>query len=408
MFLKKLVQAAGCCACLMLAGCWDRVEIDQRGFVVGIAIDESEERNTRYLGTYQFVVPGGLKMSSPSGSSSYDTQAYMNLGTTESSMSALSAKMASETSRSPYFEHLKLIIVSDSLARKPEEFSSIMDYFLRNSEMRRGIKVLIADGSALSVLSTKPKSERIPASYIESIVNNNRKTTYMLPETAIGQIHEYLMRKESYVVQRIANTQKQGVSVSGCAIFDGNSNRMVGQLNGQETQGLNMIKGQIKGGVLEAAEGVNRVDFLIERGKRTIRYEKSGNRFIFHINIQLEGVLDKSPNSINFMKKPTIVETEEILERKMQAICYETIHKLQQTYRKDVLGLGMYLYENHYKVWKPIAANWDNGENLFSQADIQVHTNVILRRIGNINKSHSHENKMDEANKNKTNNDDGE
>jgi len=394
MRLKPLLQCVACCACLLLAGCWDRVEIDQRGFVVGVGIDESTDKE-RYLGTYQFVVPGGLKQSSANSSASTNTQAYFNLSTTGSSMSALSAKMASQTSRSPYFEHLKLIIVSESLAHKPEEFSSLMDYFLRNSEMRRGVKVLVAEGKAVDALSVTPKNERMPAAYIESIVNNNRKTTYMLPETAIGQIHEYLMRKESYVIQRIAASRNGLVSVSGCAVFDGKTNRMVGELTGEETQGLNLLKGQVKGGVLEAGEGVERVDFLIERSKRTIRIDNTGDRLTFHIHVQLEGVIDKSPNSINFTQKPAVVEVEEVLEKRMQDICYATIRKLQLTYRKDVLDLGMYLYENHYKLWKTLAGNWEQGKDLFSQVNIQVHTNAIVRRTGNINQSHSHENRAD-------------
>ncbi|UJF35033.1 spore germination protein [Paenibacillus hexagrammi] len=51
------------------------------------------------------------------------------------------------------------------------------------------------------------------------------------------------------------------------------------------------------------------------------------------------------------------------------------------------MGLGAFLYENHYGLWKKIENNWDKGENIFSKSQINVHATVLIRRIGNINQS---------------------
>ncbi|MGO4271150.1 Ger(x)C family spore germination C-terminal domain-containing protein, partial [Paenibacillus sp. TAF58] len=47
-------------------------------------------------------------------------------------------------------------------------------------------------------------------------------------------------------------------------------------------------------------------------------------------------------------------------------------------------GLGAFLYENHYKLWKPIANDWEHGLSIFTQSEIDVQVDVIIRRIGNI------------------------
>ncbi len=60
--LKRLCLLPAVLVVIPLAGCWDRVEIEDRGFVVGAALDlpdEGTEENKIKL-TNQFVVPSGL------------------------------------------------------------------------------------------------------------------------------------------------------------------------------------------------------------------------------------------------------------------------------------------------------------------------------------------------------------
>lgn len=36
-----------CCLCLLLAGCWDEVNIEERGFVIGLALDLADEQSRK-------------------------------------------------------------------------------------------------------------------------------------------------------------------------------------------------------------------------------------------------------------------------------------------------------------------------------------------------------------------------
>ncbi|NEW05153.1 Ger(x)C family spore germination protein [Paenibacillus sp. SYP-B3998] len=376
----------------LTTGCWDRVEIDQRGFVVGIAIDQPEAADAKhnYLGTFQFVVPGGLKQStrgSGGGGGGASGKAYFNLSTTENSMPALSGRMSSKTSRSPYFEHLKMILISDKLAKSKSNFADLLDYYLRNSEMRRGVQILITEGKAADVLNIQANNETMPIDYITSIAKNNRKTNFMIPQSRIGDVHENLVKHESFAIQKV-KIEDQGISLSGCAIFAGDTKRMVGFLSGAETQGLNFITNQMKGGIVESKIDENTVDFLLERSERKITMQLLGpNRFKFVIQILAEGNLDKSIANIDPSKEQALKRIEKSITEMIEKNAYKAIKKLQQTYKKDALGLGPYLYQNHYKLWKPVENNWDSGDNLFSQVIIEVHAESIIRRIGNINET---------------------
>ncbi|WP_261305671.1 Ger(x)C family spore germination protein [Paenibacillus andongensis] len=389
MLLKKSIcWPSLLCIIFFLTGCWDRIEIDQRGFVVGVAIDYTNNSKHKFKGTYQIVVPSGLKQSSQGQSGSGSSgKAYFNLSSTENSMPALSARLAARTSRSPYFEHLKIIIVSSEVAKDDKVFADVLDYFLRNSEMRRGVQILIADGKASDILDIPTFNEPTPIDYITSIARNDRKSNFMLPESRIGDVHEYLVKHESFPIQNV-KLEEKGVSMTGSAIFDGQTKEMVGFLTGAETQGLNFVTDHIKGGIIEATFKDHTFDFRVERTKSKITMQQlSPTKFKFNIKLAAEGVLEKSIAGYDPSDSEAIKYLEKSLEDVVQGNTLKVIKKLQQTYKKDALGLGAYLYENHYKVWKPIAADWEQGLSIFTQSEINVQAEVIIRRIGNIYKT---------------------
>ncbi|MEW9701555.1 Ger(x)C family spore germination protein [Paenibacillus sp. SI8] len=372
----------------LLTSCWDRVEIDQRGFVVGVAIDQAEpnDKNHKYTGTYQIVIPGGIKQSNRGASGGSSGKAYFNITTTENSMPALSAKMSSKTSRSPYFEHLKMIVISQELAKKNSNFADLLDYFLRNNEMRRGVQVLISGEKASKIFEIKSNNESMPIDYLSSIAKNNRRTNFMLPQTRIGDVHEKLVQNQSFAIQTV-NIEKgdDGVSLAGSAIFAGNSKKFVGLLNGKETEGLNFMTNQINGGIIEAKIDDSVVVFLIERSKRSISLaSQDPGHFKFLIRIDAQGTLDKSVAGEDPSEAKTIQSLEASIKQVIEGNALLAVQKLQQTYKKDAIGLGAFLYQNHYKIWKSVEKNWENGLNLFTQAEINVQAKVTIHRIGNI------------------------
>ncbi|HEY4392360.1 MAG TPA: Ger(x)C family spore germination protein, partial [Paenibacillus sp.] len=88
MIRRVVVSLVMGCTLFCTTGCWDRVEIDERGFVVGVGIDIPDEQEQGaaeegngfaerdYLVTYQLVVPSRLKRAGSSGSSD---QSYFNI-----------------------------------------------------------------------------------------------------------------------------------------------------------------------------------------------------------------------------------------------------------------------------------------------------------------------------------------
>jgi len=387
---------------ILASGCWDRIEIDERGFVIGIAIDalkkqpvgnEQEDssdphKREKFVVTYQMVIPSGLKQSGASGSGGSD-KAYFNLTLEGDTLASLAAKLASKTSRAPFFEHLQVVLISEDVARQPGAFADVIDFFLRDSEMRRSLKIMVAKGNAKDVLDVKPMNENLPVRFIVSAAENMKKSARMLAESRLGEVHENLLNRESYLIQVISATEdRTDISIIGSALFDGRTNRLIGFIGGEDTAGVNFITGTVKGGVVNAKLDHHLIGYTIGSAKRTIHADvRNPEQIIFHIHIKTKGTIEQSFEQLDLMKEEAISMLEKKVAQDIQRITHHTIDELQQKYGRDVLELGVYLYQSHYRTWEKVDDDWELGKQFFRKAKIEITVDSEVQRTGSVLKS---------------------
>lgn len=381
---------------LTLTGCWDRVEIEERGFVIGVGVDlpeETDEENANtFILTQQLVVPGALAGGSSNlGGGGTSGDAYLNITSTGKSMFGIIRETSAMTSRTPFYDHNSLIIVSEELGRT-KYFSSILDHFLRYPEMRRGMKVMISEGKAEEVLRVEPKNERLPALYIDSISINNFKNARMLPVSRIGDIHAQLLKDESFTVQRILKEENE-VKIAGNAVIKGKTNTFVGFLNEDETMGLNFLTGDIQGGIIEFDFRKGQITFDIKKNKTKVVADVSKeNEIEFTITVESDGNIAEAFNTfIDEYDAEMLSQIEKAAAQEIEHYTKLTINKLQNDYKADVIGLGAHLKQNHPDVWANVKDDWEEGEELFSKVKINTIVKVKMKLPGTLLKSNERE-----------------
>jgi spore germination protein len=387
---------------IMTTGCWDRVEIEERGFVVGVAVDspknvkgkehqvkESGEKTKapRYSVTYQFVVPGELKQGGgKSGGGEGGGKGYFNITSEGNTIYGISRQIATRTSRSPYFEHIKVIIVSESIA-KTGKLGEILDFFLRDPDMRRSAKLMIANGKASKNFDIQPKSEKLPVVYIESIAKNIRKSARMLPYVKIGDVQSDLLHGYSFALPRIT-AEKSDVKVAGASVFHGADNKMVGDLGEMETMGLNFLHGEFKEGVIKTPLAKGVFNYEIKEARRKIHADISNKEHIhFTIDINTEGDIGESLAAKDYLDQKVLSQSEKKVEKAIKSLSQKAVNKLHNQFKVDAIGVGRYLKENQPKFWKQVEKDWDSGKNYFAQSTIELNVKVHVRGIGSISKT---------------------
>ncbi|WP_010529585.1 Ger(x)C family spore germination protein [Lentibacillus jeotgali] len=370
-----------------MTGCWDSVEIEQRGFVLGIAVDVPKEgtgnENAATM-TNQLVVPSAL--GGPTQSSG-DQKAFANLSATGNSMFAVLRELSTQTSRSPYLPHLQAMVVSSELAEKPHMFASIMDLFLRDHEMRRSVSIIISEGEAKEMLEVTTENEKIPVMHIQSTLENSYKNAGVIKPVRIGEVHSYLLKQDSYVLPRMV---KRGDKLDheGAAVFQGYSNRMIGTLGSQETKGYNLITGRTAGGSLKAEVEDQPVTVEMMSLNSSIRITNiAAERVDVSVNAQVEGQISETFGTQNVTSEENVKELEKSMESKMKKLMNQTIEKVQKELQADVLGIEEELRRHHYNHWEKIKNDWDHGQNIFAESTINVTAQVNIDAPGAADKT---------------------
>ncbi|MGN8648010.1 Ger(x)C family spore germination protein [Gracilibacillus sp. HCP3S3_G5_1] len=381
--MKRVLTIISCSIVLLLTGCWDELPIDDRGFVIGSALDMAEEQKE---GTYnitltsQFVIPGNLPNPNQTGGG--EQTAFTNLSATGQSSFQISREMLSLTNLIPNYEHLKILIVSHEIASQPDVFSSVLDGFIRDHEMRRGIKVMISEGSAKEILEIKPKTDELPSRIIDTIMENNIKSLELIEPVPVGRLHQYLLNKESYVLPLIS-LSGDNIRYNGVAVFDGLTDHQVGALSGDDVKGFRLIEGDIKNGIIPFYIDGELMIYEINNAKSSININTNNPANIkISIAIDTEGAIAEMFGSKSLLDQAYMKKIEKNINEKMEQIVLNTVEKAQQELEVDFLGFSNILKQRHYNVWKKIENDWEQGEKLFSQSTVEVTANAAVRNIG--------------------------
>lgn len=118
--------------------------------------------------TFQMIVPNAF---SPEGGQSV---AFKNFTIDKGSIFEQIRETSTRSSRSLFFQHLKIMLVSEELLKTPHQLTKLIDLLLRDDESRRNIKVIITKGRSKKYLAMKPPIEKVPSLYIEELSKNSK------------------------------------------------------------------------------------------------------------------------------------------------------------------------------------------------------------------------------------------
>lgn len=373
------------CCCISIfftAGCWDRIDIEDTGLVVGIGVDDHEHSTNGRVTpafTLQFVVSKVLAAGAQGGGGTQE-KPFRNLTVDERSLFKGGRTAATVTSRSPNYAHLKVLIVGKEAAQSIN-LLQLLNFFLRDHEMRRTVHILISEEKASEILDIKGVQDPIPAIKISKITENmETKTAQMPPKLALGDFSEKMSANSSVMVQKIQKS-KDEVQIIGAAVINGKTKKMIGELDRDETFGLNCIAGEATAGAVPAVdeETDEIITYEIDSLKSSIKPKVNGGDISYTVNINTEGRLSEDwiPNSNAFNEK-FIRNAEKQFEREFKRLMEAGLTKTQEDLKVDVAGFGESLRIHKPKVWKKVKNDW---EERFSEAAIDINVKVKIRQF---------------------------
>lgn len=337
---------------LTLPGCWDARELDTLSIVAGVGIDKAEDP-----GQYDFTVQiGKAQKSTKGGSDGGQEEPYIMMTAKDKTLLLAFEQLRLKSSRELFLHPNQVVVFGKDLAK--EGLQPVLDMFLRYHESRLQVWVLVADTTASELLNTKTKQEPITAVAMTRLLDSEAGISKYYGTKMIDLVSRLTDKGTSAVIPLIASEEEnQRVALVGSAIF--RDDRMVGELDVDETRGYIMAMGDMYDGILEVPmeEGtaVLQITSLLSQIK-----PKLSNGGVT-IEMKIMAVL-----AVGELQGFTGMKMDELFPKIKQAALQSIMRVVTKTFKRsqelqaDIFGFGNLIYQEYPKEWKAMKDNWNN------------------------------------------------
>ncbi|MCM3786293.1 Ger(x)C family spore germination protein [Neobacillus mesonae] len=376
-----------------MSGCWSSREIEDLRVYVGLGLDVAEEtkfeKEVDKLGghypkkdlltaTVQIVPGTNEKQASPGQGGGGASESYLNERLTGDSLLQIFRQFSLRRDRPIIGHHLKVIVISSELATK-FGLEQLLDFVLRDNDIRPSALVVISQQRASDVLSASQPGE-VPAFNVRGLVNNRTRTNRILPPVSLGKLEGLMQSEHSFVLQNIIVAENE-LKFAGSAVFN-KHNKFIGRLSQTDNEAISWIKGT-PGGVLKTylEEKDTTIVYEISSVNSKITPSLDGDELSFHIDVHSKGELieDWSVPEQPSDNEEYIEEIEKLFNEAVKNEIKQLLNKLQNTYHVDAVGFGDQVRIKYPKYWNKIEGRWDE---VFSEVEITYDVNLEVVDYG--------------------------
>lgn len=404
---------------LSLAGCYDAVEVDSMAHVLVIGIDQGDSDKWRL--TVQFptmkeqtgggtsgTAMGGGKSSSDAGTEEQDgyTTVTVDAPSFFTGINMINASVPRKLS----FMHTQFLVFSEQIAR-----TGLIGEFLapivRYRQIRKTLHIVVSRTNAREFIrenkpfigATLSKSLEIVAEesddtgfFIHATLfefYKSIKSSYCQPVAILASVNDFKNFQEEgikqdhkfktgggYLPGELPRSSGNKIEFFGSAVFDGD--KMVAELNGDETRMVLIGKGAFKRGFFTIPDP-KQPDLIVpldvrQARKPEVKIRFEGERPVIRLKIRLEGDILAVQSKINY-ENPKL---KQVLENAFEQYIENSLAKLFKkctVLKTDVFGYGKTAAMRFGTILAWERYNWLKH---FGSAAINSEVEFTIRRSG--------------------------
>lgn len=382
--------------CSLLSGCWSSTPIEELNMQIGVALDSAEEAGGEEVAksedgnhkkpekitcTYQFIIPQGsggtITKSSANSSSSFKN--YYIMSETSDSIFESMRQLSLRTRRTPIGHHLKVIVISEQLARS-NNLTKLIDFFTRDNDIRPSVMLFVSKGKAKDVLENALPGQT-PAFVLEGIFNNRDRNMGIWEPVSLAKVVGPLQGKRSFLLQNVIPIDQE-TKLSGVGVFNGGTGKLVGFLDESELEGMAWLTGKGLGGVLKTynPDTKDLLTYEVKSMHSKIKAIINNGQISFNVKITSTGrYAEVFAEKSKKLHDGIVKKDKALLQKRVLELVQTTVTKLQKELHTEAAGFGTSLHNQHPAVWRSVKDNWDET---FSQIPITYEINLNIEEYG--------------------------
>lgn len=357
---------------VLITGCWDMREINQRIFPYSVGVDKDGE------GGRLKVTISYPNINAIGKNATQEDRIYI-VTTSADSVFEGARELTTRLPYPFYFKHLRVLIFGEELAKDSTLIKEILDGMARDFTINKKIRLLVAEGLAEDILMFKPNAKRqevIEGALLSMLSKDNDLANYTT-QTLTDFIQTTDLNNVALMPK--AKSQEDEIKFFGGCIFK--DYKYIGELSEEENRIVALLTGKKDKVLINSKFDGAMISFMTTGTSIEKKLIEREDKLKLKINIMMEG---KSQEYIlreeyKEAKEGYIDKIETRIKENFEKELKKTLDKLQNEYHADVLEIGEYIHKFHPKVWKEVEDEW---EQVFSQLDIECNIDVKLRRRG--------------------------
>lgn len=346
----------------VLAGCYDRRELNTLGYVMGVAIDKGENDGETELTLQMAKVSGSNKSEPGSGSKEEGSggESYINMSGSGESINQIIRDMEYKLSRRVYVPHNRIIVFGEDLARRGVRDS--YDFFARAPESRSTAYMLVAKGKAADILEADTVYEKMPSGDLKSIIDDQDITSTIPQTDGFKFMSDIVSKSKSPVVPYVGIVEDKGskrITCLGSAVFK--DDKMVGWMDLHESRGMLYVLNKVRRGAMQVKLKGAGATVEIRQSKSKVKLSmKEDGGIRAEINVRQTVGLGDQKGTINFADSENIPALLRATEKVVREEILSAIGKAKEM-GTDVFGFGLSLYRKYPGKWKKLEKNWEEN-----------------------------------------------
>ncbi|MFE6074467.1 Ger(x)C family spore germination protein [Paenibacillus sp. NPDC057886] len=370
---------------IFISGCWDRKEINDIAFVIGLAIDKEKDN---YRTSLQIALPGqsGSSGSKGGGGGTSGDKSWFMLSNTAKTLRGTSIEGQKSLSRELYYAHRRTMLIGEELAR--EGVAPMLDLLTRFPLNRFSALPVVTKGSAYKVLDTDAPIEKFPSEMVRELCFLNMRRPRSLKtftDAILSEGVDPFLPVASTVDNVPSNWKdvKTNIKLNGLAIFK--KDRLIGMIEKAPADALILAMGEANEPEVMVKAPRGKGDFFIKLNENnsSLHPHIDNGKVSVTIRLYAKGVMVDNESNYGNLRDQEIKNMNQDLHQKIQDDIKEGIRLIQKEYPADILGLGRSIHQQLPKEWAKIKDRWDD---IYPDVKVKVEPHIIIENVGVINK----------------------
>ena len=381
--------------CLSLTGCYDKTELDNLAYVIGIGLDVGEAQNgedddndgENLNITYQIAIP--VKIAGENNSSGKET--YTTYTVSASSLFMGNSIVNAMASKEINLSHINIILYSEEIAKKG--LSGHINGLLSNTDIRPKTPVAICRGKASDFFNQiTPVLETNPARYYSLILSSFNYTDESIGSELISFYSnaQSIDREASTVIGEISskelndsdsNENKDKAVFKGLAVFKAGT--MIGEIPPKITDAHLLLTNALKRGnvTVKDPEDENSIATATIRQYTPTKINVDVKDKVPKVDITLfiNAHFEASNSTTDYLNPENKLKLKKAIQEKITSNIYEYLNEIKKL-DSDIVGIGKYA--------KVKCLTWEDYEDLHwqeifknSEFNVKVEVDLDISRI---------------------------